>query len=252
MNVLFVPTLSLDVSLLGRLASSIDYPIARKVAFNNGKEDALESFAEHHPDWIVVDSITGNKGVADSWNECPKMFPGEAGWLLCNDDCWFLPGQLEKICKHADKYPNEPVVYTNSTQPYYCFVWNEAGRKLVGEFDPNFFVGYYEDCDYRVRMRLLGITGHSYVMEGEPPVPHGKPRTGGDNYAALLNGCGLLNRAYWQRKWGAQNFEQATYQTPYNDHRLTVDQFVWYPEERAIRRKLWETFMSLPNPSIYD
>lgn len=252
MNTLFVPTISLDITLIERLANSVDFPISRKVAFNNGREDALEDFKNRHPDWMVIDSNTGNKGVADSWNECAKMFAGESGWLLCNDDSWFLPGQLEAIWRHAVQYPNEPVLYLNSTQPYHCFVWNAYGKRLVGEFDPNFYVGYYEDCDYRVRMRLLGITGHSYIMEGQPVVPHGKPKTGGMNYNAMLQGCGLLNRAYWLRKWGNQNFEEATYKTPYNDQRLGVNEWVWYPEERATRRKLWDTFMSLPNPSIYD
>jgi hypothetical protein len=61
-----------------------------------------------------------------------------------------------------------------------------------------------------------------------------------------------MNREYWFRKWGNQNFEEATYQTPYKDQRLTVDQWVWYPEDRAIRRRLWDSFLSLPNPSLYD
>jgi len=144
MNTLFVPTIALDVSLLDRLADSIDFPISKKVAFNNGQEDALEDFVLRHPDWMVIDSGTGNKGVADSWNVCAEMFPGESGWLLVNDDAWFLPGQLETIYHHAIKYPNEPVLYLNSTQPYYCFVWNAYGKKVVGEFDPNFYPAYYD------------------------------------------------------------------------------------------------------------
>lgn len=252
MHVLFVPCLSLDVSLLERLARSIDYPIQRKVAFNNGEPDALEEFGDNHPDWIIIDSPTGNKGVADSWNECSKLFPEHPSWMMCNEDCWFLPGQLEVISKCSDAHLNEPLIYLNSSQAFYCFVWHRWGKDNVGEFDANFYVAYNEDCDYRVRMRLMGITGHSYAIEGKPVVQHGKPRTGGVNYNAMLQGCGLLNREYWQRKWGNQNFETATYPTPYNDQRLTVDQWVWYPEERAVRRRLWESFMSLPNPSIYD
>ncbi len=254
MNVIFVPSIGLpeSIPLLERLAESIDHPIARKVVYNNGIEGILDDFGDKHPDWTVIDSPTGNKGVADSWNECAKLFPEHSSWMLCNEDCHFLAGQLEVVCKCSDDHPNEPLIYLNSSQAFYCFVWHAWGRQNVGEFDPNFAYAYYEDCDYRVRMRLMGITGHSYAIEGKPVVQHGKPRTGGVNYNAVLQSWGLLNRAYWQRKWGSQNFEQATYQTPYNDHRLDVSQWVWYPEERAIRRKLWDTFMSLPNPSIYE
>src|SRR5205823_3176405 len=108
------------------------------------------------------------------------------------------------------------------------------------------------DCDMRIRHRLKGYTGYVYALQGLEPLPHGKPRTGGVNYNAMLQGCGLLNREYWLRKWGSLNFENATYQTPYKDHRLTVDQWVYYPEERVPRRRMWEIFMSLPSPSIYD
>lgn len=248
--ILFVPCLSLDTSLITRLADSIDYPLT-KVAFNNGPEDALEKFGDTHP-WIIIDSRTGNKGVADSWNTCAKMFPNEPSWLIVNEDCWFLPGQLEKICECADANPNEPVIFLNSSQAFYCFVWTAAGRKEFGEFDANFFPGYYEDCDYRVRMQLKGKTDYVYALESEPVVPHGKPRTGGVNYTAMLQGAGLINRAYWKRKWGSLDFEEATYQTPYNDHRLGVNEWVWDPAHRAKLFPLWETFMSLPSPSIYD
>lgn len=251
MKTLFVPALSLDLSLLNRLADSIDWPIEKKVALNNGPENALESFGESHPDWMVIDSPTGNKGVADSWNYCAKLFPNESAFLLCNEDCWFLPGQLEKICSTSDHNIGEPIIYLNSSQAFYCFVWHAAGREQFGEFDANFFPAYYEDCDYRVRMRLAGKTDFVYALEGQPVVPHGKPRTGGVNYAALINGCGLLNRAYWLRKWGSMSMEQAAYPTPYRDHRLTAKDWVWYPEHRAELFPLWRSFLE-QNPSIYD
>lgn len=251
MNVLFVPSLGLDVSLLERLADSIDYPINYKIALNNGTEDALEKFGDDHPDWTILEPATGNLGVSGSWNYAAKLFPDES-ILIVNEDAWFLPGQLEKICKCANANPNEPIIYLNSSQAYYCFVWHPAGREQIGLFDPNFFPGYYDDCDYRVRMRLKGITKHVYALEGEPVVPHGKPRTGGVNYSAMIQGCGLINRTYWQRKWGNLNLEEALYQTPYKDQRLTIKDIIWYPEHRAKLYPLWEAFLSLPNPSIYE
>ena len=252
MNVLFVPTLGLDLSLLDRLAASVDYPISRKLVFNNGEPGALDSFIESHPDWFLKESDTGNKGVADSWNMCAKLFPEHPTWMIMNDDAWFLPGYLEQICKCADEHETEPIIFLNNSNAFYAFVWSQRGLKEFGEFDANYFPAYLEDCDYRVRLRLKGYNGFVYALQGLEPLPHGKPRTGGVNYSAMIQGCGLLNRLYWWRKWGNQNFEEATYETPYKDHRLTVDQWVWRPEERAVRRKIWDTFMSLPNPSLYD
>lgn len=253
MNVLFVPCLSLDTSLLERLASSIDYPIQSKMAFNNGIDGALDKFADEHPDWIVVDSPFGNRGVADSWNECAKLFPEQPAWFICNEDCWFLPGYLETICKCSDDHLDQPIIFLNSSHAFYAFVWHSVGKNIIGDFDANLWPAYYEDCDYKIRLRAKGYNGFVYALQGLEPLPHGKPRTGGMNYNAMLQGCGLLNRYYWLRKWGNQDFHgQADYKTPYRDQRLTVDQWVWKPEERETRKRIWDAWMALPNPSIYE
>ncbi len=252
MNCLFVPTLGLDVTLLERLAASVDYPLKWKCAFNNGEPGALDSFKDAHPDWIVKESAFGNLGCAGSWNQCAKLFPEEPSWLIMNDDAWFLPGYLEKICVTARQYQYEPIIHLNNSNAYYCFVWTRNGKEQYGEFDENLWPAYYEDCDMRVRHRLRGYNGYVYALQGLEPLPHGKPKTGGMNYNAMLQGCGLLNRLYWFYKWGNQNFDISTYTNPYKDHRLEVNQWAWYPEERAIRKKIWEAWESLPNRSIYE
>lgn len=250
MNVLFVPSIGLDESLLRRLAESLDYPIKYKVVLNNGPTGALENFGAAYPDWIVKEPAFGNRGVAGSWNDCAKWFSSEPGWLLMNEDAYFLPGYLEQICKTIDANLDAPVVHLNDSNAYYCFGWTLAGREAFGEFDENLWPAYYEDCDMRIRHRLRGITSYPYALQGLPPLPHGKPRSGGKNYDAMLQGCGLLNRAYWLRKWGSLNYEKATYQNPYNDRRLSPKEWVWMPEQRAKLWPLWEAFMV--NPALYD
>lgn len=252
MTTLCVPSIGLDVSLLERFAASLDYNIPNKLAINNGPEDALEEFGDKHHDWIVHEPPTGNLGVADSWNYCAKIFPNEKSWLLANEDCFFLPGQLQQVCEAADAYPDEPLIYLNSSQAYYCFVWQAAGKRDYGEFDPNFFPSYYEDQDYRVRMRLAGKMDFIYALQGQPVVPHGKPRDGGVNYTAMQQGAGLLNRAYWRKKWGTDNHEWAKYSTPYKDHRLTIRDWIWDAKHRSEIFPLWREFLAQPNPSIYD
>lgn len=251
MNVLFVPSIGLDITLLDRLAASVDFHVAYKVAWNNGPLGALESFARLHRDWIVKDSGMGNLGVAGSWNECAKLFPDERTMLLMNEDAHFLPGQLEQICGQADHHESEPILYLNETQAMYCFVATKSGREMFGTFDENFWPAYYEDCDFRVRLRLAGVVHPYPLLPNQPPVPHGKPRSGGTNYSAMLQGCGLINRAYWLKKHGSFDFEKATYPTPYRDHRLKPSEWVWDPAHRAKLYPLWDTFINLPEPSIY-
>jgi hypothetical protein len=234
------------------LADSIDYPVKYKVAFNNGEPGALQQFEETHKDWIVKDSPVGNRGVAGSWNDCAKWFSSEPCWLLMNEDAYFLPGHLENICLCADQYPSAPVIYLNESMAYYCFVWTQFGRNAIGEFDENLWPAYYEDCDYRVRMRLLNLQSScALALADLPPLPHGKPFSGGTDYAAMLQGCGLLNRAYWLKKWGSFNYENAAYFSPYRDQRLTPRDTVYDPVHRAKLYPLWETFMAMPGRSIY-
>lgn len=254
MDVLFVPSIGLPESLLllDRLADSVDFPIKWRVVMNNGITGTLEPFRESHPGWIVREPITNNLGVAGSWNACAAMFPDAPTYLLMNEDSWFFPGQLEELCKCADANIDAPLIHINDTNAYYCFVATRSGREKFGTFDENIWCAYYEDVEMRYRHRLGGVTTYPYAMQDREPVPHGKSRSGGDNYSALINGCGLFNRAYMMRKWGCFDQEMPIYQTPYNDHRLAIKDWIWMPEERAKRFPLWDTFMSLLNPSIYD
>lgn len=252
MNVLCVPSIGLDVSLLERLADSIDHPIKWKCVLNNGPTGALENFRNTHPDWYVKEPVTSNLGVAGSWNYFADWWSSEPAWLLANEDCYFLPGQLQEICEASDANLNEPLIYLNSSQAFYCFVWHAAGRRDFGDFDSNLFPAYYEDCDYRIRMRLSGKTEYVYALAETPVVPHGKPRSGGTNYMALIQGCGLLNRAYWRRKWGNDDERNPAYSTPYKDQRLTVKDWVWNPQHRSELFPLWREFLAQPKPSIYD
>lgn len=252
MNVLFVPSIGLDDSLIRRLADSVDYPIKWKCALNNGPLGALEKFGNDYPDWHIKE--TGqNHGVAGSWNACAKWFSSEPCWLLMNEDAHFLPGYLEKICSAADHNQSASIIYLNESRAFYCFVSTLIGRMALGDFDENFWPAYYEDCDYRVRMKLLGVENQCvYALPDLPPLPRGKPRTGGGDYNAMLQGAGLLTRAYWRRKWGSDNRETPEYQTPYRDHRLTYRDVVWYPELRAQIYPLWEAFINKPGASIYE
>lgn len=251
MNVLFVPSIGLDDSLIRRLASSVDYDIKWKCALNNGPLGALDSFASDFPDWHIKE--TGlNHGVAGSWNQCAKWFSSEPYWLLVNEDAYFLPGQLRDICVCAAENPVAPLIYLNESEAYYCFVWTQVGREIVGEFDENFWPAYYEDCDHRVRLRRAGLNNIPYALPSVPVVPHGKLRTGGVDYSAMLQGCGLLTRAYWRRKWGSDIRETSSYSTPYRDHRLTYRDVVWYPELRAQLYPLWDAFINKPGASMYD
>lgn len=251
MQVLFVPSIGLDISLLERLANSVDFYVKHKVAFNNGPAGALDDFGDRHRDWIIKESQVRNMGVAGSWNLCPHMFPEESAWMLMNEDAYFLPGYLEQICKCADKNPKAPMIFLNESNAYYCFVWTAEGLEKFGMFDENLWPAYMEDYDMRIRHRLGGVTSWTMALQGLPPLPHGKPQVGGPRYNAMIQGTSLIGLEYFYTKWGTLELEKPVYNVPYGDSRLPLKEWVWNPEHRAKLIPIWESFMALPNPSIY-
>lgn len=251
MNVLIVPTLGLDTTLLDRLALSIDHPIQHKLIILNGRTYALDFWQRAHPDWKVLIQKE-NKGCAGSWNMAAKLTPGEKAWLICNDDIWFPPGILKQFCEFGDANADRhDVLRLNDSFPYYCFIHTLHNIEDFGEFDENFWPGYYEDCDYNVRVRLAGGE-FKRCFPGQNQVNHGKPKCGGMDYNAFLQGVGLFNRRYWMEKWGAADYENAHYKSPFNRVGWTVAQWTLDRKRRAKMQPIFDEFMATPNPSIYE
>lgn len=254
MNCILVPTHALDISLLERLANSIDYPVKNKVVINNGKVDALDEWLERHPDWDVI-HYGRNLGVAGSWNLAPEIFPTEDAWLIINDDHELQPGVLEKICKASDEHhKNYPVIYINQYEAYDMFVWTRKGFEQFGSFDENFYPVYYEDWEYRLRMNLSGAKGYQIGDTETMPIKHGKPYTGGKRYRKLLDTTDLLQRDYYTRKWGVVGDKPAdeTFEHPFN----TIKNDVKFWELEVARReeieKMWNEFISVDEPLRSD
>jgi hypothetical protein len=249
MNCLLVPTLAQDLSLLERLADSIDYPIKYKRVINNGKIGALDKWKLSHTDWKVFETVMGsNLGVAKSWNLSYEVFFGrEYSCLIVNDDFEFQSGQLEKLCKAADEHPEAPTVHLTASEGYNCFVWNRWGFEQIGLFDENYWPAYFEDYDYRLRMRLLGLTPFIVGLQ-DSEIKHGKPYSGGQRYRKFLDEADVLQRDYYTRKWGSvTDVPHGTFKHPFNNENNKVDFWKVEPELRVTLQKLWDKFSSVEN-----
>lgn len=248
MQTLLVPTLGLDVSLIERLARSVDYPIKYKVAINNGKIGALADFKDRYRDWTVVD-IGKNLGCAGSWNLAPEIFPAETCWLISNDDQEFQKGVLEKICKSADENcKDHHIIYVNQFDAYDMFVWTQKGVKEIGTFDENIWPIYLEDYEYRCRLK---IAGKCFRMNENLPVKHGKHRPAGKPYHELLTACKPLNEDYLKRKWGTTG-DTPIFNCPFFNPHIPINEWKLEEENRRRREVFWNDFWNRPNVSIYE
>lgn len=249
MNCLLVPCLGFDLTLIERLANSIDYPIRDKVVVSTGDHAAVAQWQKSHPSWRHIINPQG-PCLASAWNMAPKIFDGEPSVLILNDDAAFLPGWLQRICQAADHNLGFPFLCTDATESFSHFVWNRCGWETLGTFDENFWPIYFEDADMKVRVKLSGSQiGHMFHVS-DRPVIHEK-RAAGNRWTELIHGCYLFNREYFYRKWGClEDHLNPIFKTPFNDvHSMKF----WQTEtpRRQHMRAIWDTFMSFPNPSTY-
>lgn len=249
MTTLVVPTLALDLSLLTRLANSIDYPLDIKIIINNGKRGALNDWMAQHPHWLIYESGY-NKGCAGAWNMAPRICSDKEWWLISNDDQEFQPGCLEKICNAAIAHAKDNhILYVNPYDAFDMFVWTARGVRDFGLFDENFWPIYYEDYEMRLRFKIGGAKIH-YVGDATFPVKHGK-QAAGKPYHDMLAGCKPINEYYFMRKWGTLDDKNPNFMTPFNDPEKHINEWEFEGERRDQREIFWDAFWNVPNPSIY-
>lgn len=250
MNCLIVPSLCLDLSLLDRLAASVDYPIKNKIIINNGQVGALNIWKLNHPDWHIFDQGM-NLGVAGSFNLAPYFFPDEAGWLLMNDDGEFQPGCLERICKSSDEHAKDcHMIYINSYQAFDICVWTKKGFQEFGSFDENFWPAYFEDFEMRYRFNVGSAKCHIINDGKEFPVKHGKPRPAGRRYHDMLSEMKPFNEDYLRRKWGIVG-DHPLFNNPFFSPNNKISEWTLESAARSKRQEIWDKFWN-NNPSIYE
>lgn len=247
---IIVPSIALDVSLLDRMAASVDFPVENKVVINGGNFGSLLKWQDDHPDWRVI-HYGKNLGFAGSVNRAPVLFPNESGWLLLNDDGVFMPGCLERICKAYDEHSKDvDMIYVNENQAFDICVWTAKAVRDFGTFDENFHPAYFEDVEMRCRFNLSDDF-KSHVIDKDFPVKHGKPRACGAKYHQFMDKLKPLNESYMQRKWGTLS-DKPIYSFPFNN--MGNSPKVWHleVENRAKREAICKEFWDQPQPSLYD
>jgi len=132
------------------------------------------------------------------------------------------------------------------------YIENESVLILNSDFvDENFYPIYFEDYDYRIRMRLLGLEPYIVGLR-DSDIQHGKGKPGGERYNSMINKCGVLNRDYMLRKWGTLDDNKINFTHPFDNKH---DNHIWYWELEKRRRQellaIWNEFINDENPSIY-
>lgn len=177
------------------------------LVLDNGKQNID---GNQYPNVFVYET-NENLGVARSWNWLINhaCFLDYQYFLVLNDDI-ILRKSSDTIKGIFSKYGQ---VTMHIPRPFYnmsAFMLTKHIWDTVGEFDPNFRKAFFEDNDYKYRVKLAGLTIR-YEDELNADVYKNSQTIEKD---PLLGGY-IENREYYINKWGGLPDEEQ-YKTPFN------------------------------------
>ncbi len=166
-----------------------------------------------------------NLGCAGGWNQLYRM-TGKRRTVILNADCAVAPDTFEKMVA----VPAPAVVLAYG---FGCFLIDEEIRQRVGTFDEDFYPVYFEDTDYRRRMKLAGIEPIEWPIVLDQVIVPGRERvtTGithgsydpdgyqgwrGDKLAWFRDRY-ECNKLLYAAKWGGPPGEE-TFGVPFGGH----------------------------------
>ena len=186
---------------------------SKVVVVNNG--GVLPSVREAYVDYPDV-----NLGCAGGWNRAMQICDSAEVVILINDDCRVATDTFERML--ADPCP---IVLASG---FACFKLEAKLWKQIGPFDERFWPAYYEDMDYKIRLKRLGIIPPEWPVDetetgilGRTKKPSGIVHgffAGPNTYRQwkdvrfrAFNECLEANKRRYVEKWN-----DGTYELPFN------------------------------------
>lgn len=140
--------------LADRLVRSIDHPVEHLVIIDNSGTGSYippkSTFVKNT--WVLP--IPFGLGLVGAWNLIIKATPYAPYWVCVNDDAWFEPGALEKICHEADP---TTISFPSIIPHWSCAIFGEDVIAKVGLYDERFYPLYFDDNDMERRIRHAGF-----------------------------------------------------------------------------------------------
>jgi hypothetical protein len=143
---------------LASLAQGTVKPPRILILDNGGRfGEAIQS--ELMPLWdrTAVMGTDEERALARSWNHALRWgFTNHPAVVIANDD--LLWGKTSyRALTEGIRYGEPDMATTQNVGGFVCFALTRPIVHKVGEFDERFFPAYFEDEDYRYRMKLAGL-----------------------------------------------------------------------------------------------
>jgi GT2 family glycosyltransferase len=140
--------------LADRLVRSIDHPVEHLVIIDNSGTGSYNppKNTKVKNTWVIP--MPFGIGLVGAWNLIIKSTPYASYWVCVNDDAWFEPGALKKICHETDPATmNFPSIIPH----WSCAIFGEAVVSKVGLYDERFYPLYFDDNDMERRIKHHGF-----------------------------------------------------------------------------------------------
>ena len=177
-----------------------------------------KNWGSNFPDMdIEIISFGKNIGVSASWNWFinNKKLP----MLISNDDIIFGEYDIYNF-QYAYYSDFDAVLFRADNVPelnmFSCFMPTNRLIMTVGMFDEKFYPAYFEDNDYRYRMKLAGFDNK--ISSVKTNLAHYTSSTlAGYSPERMMKHHDEFrrNRAYYEQKWGGLPGNEL-YDTPFN------------------------------------
>src|ERR1035437_4542633 len=181
----------------------VDFPNIHIYIVDNGHQDIQYTDAR-----ITIHISEKNLGVSDSWNLlCNYAFYSKnpvENILILNDDI-YLGKKEDEVLSEFEEFFDFYVSHAS----WCSFLLSKNTFEKTGEFDNQFFPAYFEDNDYHIRMKLLGMS-YKVTEKLTPEIFRSSCTIKKD---PSLNFNFDLNRQKYINKWGGIP-GQETFKTP--------------------------------------
>ena len=223
LDIIGVPILTQGSKLVKHL-QTIDVPLKRYYILDNSMgldpsvEEGIDWVCENKPDHIreiVVVQNNQNAGYPGSVNQIIRDNTDCRHWIVTGFDWWVKPGQLSELLYKVNSLPNGAFLGENETDCMCGFMWTPRLLENVGYLDENFFPGYFEDNDYRYRIKQSGL----HVMKIPMSADHDRSSTlrSKPEFQRKNQFTFQKNYQYYVEKWGGPPGSE-TFDKPWDKH----------------------------------
>lgn len=186
-----------------------DFPNVEIFIVDNGKQDIP---LERH-EKVNVWRSQQNLGVAKSWNHMLStgfLVTDANHALILNDDI-YLGLDKSAIEEMIGVMLTQKIDVVQGENHFCSFIINRDVFTALNGFDETFYPAYFEDNDFRYRMKLANRHVVTTSMLSPKVYRNSQSIAKDPNLNQRFN----VNRNYYIQKWGGQPNKE-TYKTPFN------------------------------------